>query len=191
MFLLQGTSVIQTAVARLKYILLLKDDFTNDLLSYKLKHEYDFVVIGAGTSGSVVANRLTEVSDWNVLLLEAGGDENWLSDIPILAVFLQLTSFNWGYKTEPEDNACLAFEDRRCQWPRGKGMGGTSIINDMIYTRGNAMDYDGWEAMGNPGWGWNDVKKYFLKSENAQGDLKHLLHHSTGGYLDVSSINHK
>jgi choline dehydrogenase-like flavoprotein len=159
--------------------------------THKLLPEYDFIVIGAGTSGSTVANRLTEVPRWNVLLLEAGGDEFAITDIPILAAHYQLTDFNWGYRAQPQNDACLGLDDQRCNWPRGKGMGGTSIINYMIYTRGHPRDYDGWEEMGNPGWGWRDVFKYFLKSENAFDDLENSPYHSTGGYLDVGRIPYR
>lgn len=74
---------------------------------------YDFIVIGAGSAGAVVASRLTEQPDWNLLLLEAGGDETNLSDIPVLAAYLQLSELDWQYKTEPQPTACLAFNDKR------------------------------------------------------------------------------
>lgn len=74
---------------------------------------YDFIVIGAGSAGAVVASRLTEQPDWNLLLLEAGGDETNLSDIPVLAAYLQLSELDWQYKTEPQPSACLAFNDKR------------------------------------------------------------------------------
>ena len=74
---------------------------------------YDFIVIGGGSAGAVVANRLSEIPDWNVLLLEAGGDETETSDVPALAAYLQLSELDWQYKTEPQPSACLAFNDRR------------------------------------------------------------------------------
>ncbi|XP_059474605.1 glucose dehydrogenase [FAD, quinone]-like [Neocloeon triangulifer] len=159
-----------------------------DTPTSKLWDEYDFVVVGAGTAGSVVTNRLTEVPKWKVLLLEAGRDELRATDVPVFAAHFQLTDYNWGYRAQPQKDACLAFKDQRCAWPRGKGMGGTSIINYMIYTRGHPRDYDGWEEMGNPGWGWKDVYKYFLKSENANRDLADSEFHSTGGYLDTAHL---
>ncbi|XP_019756386.2 glucose dehydrogenase [FAD, quinone] [Dendroctonus ponderosae] len=128
--------------------------------------EYDFVVIGAGSGGSVVANRLTENPSWSVLLLEAGKDEIFLTDVPLSAPILSITGYNWGYKSQKLTTACLGLVDQRCHLPRGKGLGGTSIINFMLYTRGNRRDFDMWEAMGNKGWGYKDVLYYFLKSEN-------------------------
>ena len=74
---------------------------------------YDFIVIGGGSAGAVVSNRLSEIPDWNVLLLEAGGDETETSDVPALAAYLQLSELDWQYKTEPQPSACLAFNDRR------------------------------------------------------------------------------
>lgn len=148
--------------------------------------EYDYVVIGAGSGGSVVANRLTEIPDWSVLLLEAGKDEMFLTDIPLLVSYIIPTDYNWGYKTEPSSEFCLAMNEQRCNWHRGKGMGGTSIINYMVYSRGSRADYDNWELLGNKGWSYNDVLPYFLKSEDiAVKQLKSSPFHATGGYLTV------
>uniref|UniRef100_A0A8D8TCL7 Glucose dehydrogenase [FAD, quinone] n=1 Tax=Cacopsylla melanoneura TaxID=428564 RepID=A0A8D8TCL7_9HEMI len=150
---------------------------------------YDFIVIGAGSAGAVVANRLSENPDWKILLIEAGGDENEISDIPSLAGYLQLSELDWKYKTEPPmgDNAyCLAMVGDRCNWPRGKVLGGSSVLNAMIYVRGNRHDYDQWESLGNPGWGYKDVLPYFKKSEdNRNAYLLRTPYHSKGGYLTV------
>ncbi|XP_026740786.1 glucose dehydrogenase [FAD, quinone]-like [Trichoplusia ni] len=132
----------------------------------KMLSEYDFIIVGAGTAGCVLANRLTEVPDWKVLLIEAGSNENFIMDIPIVANYLQFTPANWGYKTVPSDRYCAGFENKQCKWPRGKVVGGSSVLNYMIYTRGAKLDYDGWEAMGNDGWGYDDVLPYFKKVEN-------------------------
>ncbi|XP_046748959.1 glucose dehydrogenase [FAD, quinone]-like [Diprion similis] len=155
--------------------------------------KYDFVIIGAGSGGSVLANRLTEIPGWNVLVLEAGGDEIFITEIPLLAPLLDVTSFNWGYKTEPgpaddkgKGGFCLAMEGGRCNWPRGKAVGGTSVINYMMYTRGARGDYDAWEAMGNPGWGFREVLPYFLRSENIRIPKLDRRYHRTGGFLDVA-----
>ncbi|XP_063238482.1 glucose dehydrogenase [FAD, quinone]-like [Bacillus rossius redtenbacheri] len=152
--------------------------------------EYDFIVVGAGSAGCVVANRLTEVPDWTVLLIEAGREENYVMDVPIIANYLQFSEANWKYKTEPSDAACLGHTNRRCNWPRGKVMGGSSVLNYMIYTRGNWRDYDNWRSMGNDGWGFDDVLPYFLKSEdnNIEGMATDSRYHSKGGYLSVSNI---
>lgn len=126
---------------------------------------YDFIVVGAGSAGSVLANRLSENKKWNILLLEAGGVESLLHQIPILVGYLQLSNYNWGYKVEPQENACLGMINKQCSWPRGKSLGGTSSLNYMIRTRGNKLDYDIWAALGNEGWSYKDVLHYFKKSE--------------------------
>lgn len=148
--------------------------------------EYDFIVVGAGSAGAVVANRLSEVGNWNVLLVEAGPDENEISDVPSLAAYLQLSKLDWGYKTEPSNSACLGMVNNRCNWPRGKVMGGSSTLNYMLYVRGNRHDYDHWRSLGNPGWGYSDVLPYFLKSEdNRNPYLARTKYHQSGGYLTV------
>jgi choline dehydrogenase-like flavoprotein len=153
---------------------------------YPLYKEYDFVVIGGGSAGAVVANRLSEISHWTVLLLEAGPDENKISDVPSLAAYLQLSNMDWQYKTEPTDKACLAMKSGRCNWPRGKVLGGSSVLNYMLYVRGNRHDYDHWESLGNPGWGYKNVLRYFKKSEdNRNPYLAPSKYHSRGGYLTV------
>ncbi|XP_016985448.1 glucose dehydrogenase [FAD, quinone] [Drosophila rhopaloa] len=129
--------------------------------------KYDFIVVGAGTAGCALAARLSENPRWRVLLLEAGGPENYAMDIPIVAHLLQLGDVNWKYKTEPSNSYCLAMNNNRCNWPRGKVMGGSSVLNYMMYTRGNRRDYDRWSRLGNPGWSYDEVLPYFRKYEGS------------------------
>lgn len=156
------------------------------------KKEYDFIIVGAGSGGSVLANRLTEIPEWSVLLLEAGREEILLTDVPLLVSYIIGTDYNWGYRTEKQDGICMAMKNGRCHWPRGRAMGGTSVINYMVYTRGYKDDYDNWERLGNYGWSFRDVLPYFLKSEDVGVDeLKNSTYHSTGGYLKVREAGWK
>lgn len=153
--------------------------------SVRLEKQYDFVVVGAGSGGSVVANRLTEVAGWTVLLVEAGGEENSITDVPILVSYIIGTGFDWDYRTELQDGACGAMVGHKCRWPRGKVMGGSSVINYMMYTRGAPEDYDGWAQIGNAGWSYADVLRYFKKSEDADDRFSRSIYHGRGGYLKV------
>lgn len=129
---------------------------------------YDFIIVGGGSAGCVLANRLTENPKWNVLLIEAGGEERYVMDIPQHVHFLQMTRVNWDFRTEASDYYCLAMQNRQCRWPRGKVLGGSSVLNYMVYSRGNKRDYDEWERMGNPGWSWSThVQAYFKKLERS------------------------
>ncbi|OAD62857.1 Glucose dehydrogenase [acceptor] [Eufriesea mexicana] len=154
----------------------------------QLLRMYDFIVIGGGSAGAVIASRLSEISNWTVLLLEAGGDENEISDVPILAGYTQLSEMDWKYQTSPPTASayCLAMIGDRCNWPRGKVLGGSSVLNAMVYVRGNRRDYDNWARLGNVGWSYNEVLPYFLKSEdNRNPYLARTPYHGTGGYLTV------
>ena len=128
---------------------------------------YDYVIIGAGSAGSVLARRLSEDAGVSVLVLEAGGsDRSVIVAMPAaLAMPMNTKRFNWGMVTEPEPG----LNGRRINLPRGKGMGGSSSINGMCYVRGNPMDYELWEAKGAIGWHWANVLPYFQKMEQVQG----------------------
>lgn len=127
-----------------------------------------YFIVGGGSAGAVIASRLSENPSVKVLLLEAGGKEHIISDIPIAYQLLQTSLADWAYLTEPQEKACLGHKERRSRWPRGKVLGGTSVLNVMIYVRGNRMDYDLWEQLGATGWAWKDVLPYFIKSEDIQ-----------------------
>ncbi|XP_028172924.1 glucose dehydrogenase [FAD, quinone]-like [Ostrinia furnacalis] len=152
-----------------------------------LNEKYDFVIVGGGSAGSVLANRLTEIEGWNVLLLEAGGHETDISDVPLLSLYLHKSKLDWKYRTQPQDTACQAMIDKRCSWTKGKVLGGSSVLNTMLYIRGNKRDFDQWESFGNPGWGYEDILPYFKKSEDQRNPYlaRDKRHHSTGGYLTV------
>jgi choline dehydrogenase len=129
---------------------------------------YDYVIIGAGSAGCVLANRLTEDTNVKVLLLEAGGKDNSiLVKMPagVGSLIGKAGTYNWGFWTDAEPN----LEGRKLWWPRGKGWGGSSSINGMIYIRGHARDYDQWRQMGLQGWSYRDVLPYFKRSEALEG----------------------
>lgn len=150
--------------------------------------EYDYIVIGAGSAGSVLANRLSEDPYTTVLLLEAGGNENIISDIPIAYQLLQKTKLDWSYQTVSQQHSCFGLNGHSSFWPRGRVLGGTSVLNVMLYTRGNPNDFEQWPT----GWRWSDVYPYFLKSEN-QLDFDIALngfHSQEHGYLDIRRTPH-
>ena len=148
--------------------------------------DYDFIVVGSGSSGAVVASRLSEFFSWKILLLEAGNPGNFLTTVPLLAALFQLTPYNWNYTTEPQEGVCLGMVGQKCAWPRGKALGGSSVINYMLYTRGNPKDYEKWYNLGNDGWSYPDVLPYFKKSENCKlGKECSNGYHTQGGLWSV------
>jgi choline dehydrogenase len=141
----------------------------------------DYVVVGAGSAGCVLAARLSEDPSVRVLLLEAGGKDRH-PNVKIPAAFAKQfrTKLDWDFNTDPEPNC----DGRSLYMPRGKCLGGSSSMNAMLYVRGRPLDYDLWEAQGAAGWGWEDVRPYFLRAEdNERGASEH---HSVGGPLHVA-----
>lgn len=129
---------------------------------------FDYIIVGGGTAGCVLANRLTADGAHRVLMLEAGPKDDYLwIHIPIgYGKTMFHADYNWGFYTEPEPS----MHGRKVYWPRGRGLGGSSSINGLIYVRGQPQDYDRWAAAGNAGWGWRDVLPYFVRSEsNSRG----------------------
>ncbi|XP_045465780.1 glucose dehydrogenase [FAD, quinone]-like isoform X1 [Harmonia axyridis] len=149
--------------------------------------EYDFIIIGAGAAGAVVANRLSEIPEWKILLLEAGGYEDEITRIPYYALDLLGTKYNWGYKTIPQKKWCLGQTDKRCVIEMGKAIGGSTVINGLLYTRGNSRDYDKWADLGNKGWCFNDVFPYFKKVEDAHLNNFDRKYHRYGGKIHVEN----
>jgi choline dehydrogenase len=148
---------------------------------------YDYIIVGAGSAGCVLANRLSADSRNTVLLLEAGPTDNYLwVHIPIgYGKTMFHPDYNWGFYTEPDPG----MNGRKVYWPRGRGLGGSSSINGLIFIRGQREDYDAWAAAGNTGWSWDDVLPYFIKSENNQRGASQ--YHGAGGPLSVSDIGAK
>jgi len=148
---------------------------------------YDYVIVGAGPAGCLLANRLSADPGVSVLLLEAGGQDNyaWIH-IPVGYLFcIGNPRTDWCFKTEPQPG----LDGRSLSYPRGKVLGGCSSINGMIYMRGQAADYDHWAALGNPGWAWKDVLPLFRKSENHYaGDTEH---HSAKGEWRVEQQRYR
>ncbi|XP_054272718.1 glucose dehydrogenase [FAD, quinone]-like [Macrosteles quadrilineatus] len=156
--------------------------------------EFDFIIVGAGSAGSVVANRLTEIAGWTVLLIEAGGDPPKTSEVPNLRGALHNTEYQWHYRSNSEEPTCLGFTGSQCSCEMGKMLGGSSSHNGLIYIRGNRKDYDGWEAQGNVGWSYKDVLPYFKKSEDMRAPGVKCTpdffdYHSVGGPLKVDDLN--
>ena len=143
--------------------------------------EFDYIIVGAGSAGCVLANRLTSITSNKILLLEAGGKDNypWIH-IPVgYYKTMHNPKTDWCFKTEPDET----MNNRSINYPRGKTLGGSSSINGLLYIRGQEQDYDLWRQLGNVGWSWDDVLPYFLKSEDQERGQSKF--HGVGGPISV------
>lgn len=145
---------------------------------------FDYIIVGSGTAGCVLANRLSANGRHSVLMLEAGPRDAypWIH-VPIgYAKTMFHPVYNWRFETEPEPQ----MNDRKVYWPRGRTLGGSSSINGLVFIRGQAQDYDGWAELGNQGWSWQEVLPYFKKLEdNTRGESEY---HGVGGPITCSDI---
>ncbi|KAG8174745.1 hypothetical protein JTE90_012066 [Oedothorax gibbosus] len=147
------------------------------------KDEYDFIVVGGGSAGAVVASRLSEYTCVRVLLLEAGKSPPLLNDVPVLARNFWFTDIDWQYKTVPQKYCGDGLVNKQVLWPSGKGLGGSSLLNGMMYVRGNHKNYDDWAKVGAKGWNYSEVLPYFKKLEDNK-DYNNE-YHGVGGPVTV------
>ncbi|KAA0201641.1 hypothetical protein HAZT_HAZT004711, partial [Hyalella azteca] len=158
----------------------------------KTNHTSVYPTVGSGSAGSVVASRLSENPNWEVLVLEAGGQPPPESKVPGLSSYglLSESKYNYDYKVVTQRHALLNYVNQGNFYPRGKVIGGTSTINFMVYFRGNRKDYDRWAGMGNTGWDYDSVLPFFKKIENYKGKhaKKYAKYHGRTGPLSVESM---
>ena len=150
-----------------------------------MEDSYDYVVVGGGTAGCTLAARLSEDSSVTVCLIEAGGGgKSWYVDVPAAILMAQRSAaLTWRFQSEPQSQ----LNGRRIGVPRGRGLGGSSLINGMVYFRGHPRDYDDWSKAGATGWSYREVLPYFCKSENNE-DFGDTIYHGRGGPLNVRSV---
>ncbi|KAJ8884645.1 hypothetical protein PR048_016503 [Dryococelus australis] len=135
---------------------------------------YDFVIVGAGSSGSVVSSRLSENPNWKIAVLEAGGEEPYWSDVPALSFLGVGSDADWKYKSQAQRHSCIY----GCSLPAGKCLGGTSTMGDMLYSRGSVWDFNYWRYLGNYGWGYSDVCNYFERYVRSFTNVNKIVYES-------------
>ncbi|XP_037509854.1 oxygen-dependent choline dehydrogenase [Rhipicephalus sanguineus] len=170
--------VLLNVVAVVVFIELPEEELYNSVV---LKHEYDYIIVGAGSAGCALANRLTADGTNTVLLLEAGGLEDAATQVPFFSAVLQRTKVDWDYVTEPQITASLSVDDQVNRIPRGKVFSGSSSINHVIYARGNRKDYDNWVSVyGAEGWSYKDVLPDFISIETSYLGIDNGYHGDSG-----------
>ncbi|XP_053404916.1 glucose dehydrogenase [FAD, quinone]-like [Mercenaria mercenaria] len=185
-------SDVNATLEILAYLIYCLNFLPKTLIVKNVNSKYDYIIVGAGSAGSVLAARLSVDLDVSVLLIEAGGEETDNStfyDPPLLAQILQHAESDWEYYTTSQAKSGMAssIAGNRHYWPRGKVLGGTSMYNNMLYVRGSKYDYDEWAENGCKGWSYEDVLPYFLKSEDMlESEFKDSEYHHVGGPLGVS-----
>ena len=166
-------------------------NYISSLVSSPPSSYHDYIVVGSGSAGSVVAGRLAQAGH-SVLLLEAGGPSPTVAHVPGLCGLLQNTAIDWAYRTEPQLESLEAYNGVS-SWPRGRVLGGSSMLNYMLYVRGHSGDYDEWrDELGLEGWGYDEVLHYFKKAENMESEIEDKdQYHGDSGPLRVTSENFK
>ncbi|XP_035224953.1 glucose dehydrogenase [FAD, quinone]-like [Stegodyphus dumicola] len=154
-----------------------------------INSEYDYVIVGAGAAGSVLANRLSEIPCVSVLLLEAGKSPPLLTEIPATERAFWFTDIDRNYRTVPQRNTGNGLNNREILWPSGKTVGGSTVLTDVLYSRGNPKNYDDWAKLGAVGWSYEEVLPYFKKLEDNR-DPEYVAngYHGVGGPQTVHSL---
>ncbi|CAL8097217.1 unnamed protein product [Orchesella dallaii] len=153
---------------------------------------FDFIIVGGGSAGSAIAARLSEDQSIKILLLDADGDPNPFTYLPAGVIqTLKHPETDWDYKTVPQNGSALGLVNQQVNFPRGRGLGGSSNINVMIYNRGNPRDFDRWaQVTGDARWNYENVEKYFHKIEDYNGYWSRSGYHGKGGPLSIESVNY-